>query len=331
MSELPDPLTPPDCDLRTFPFMPIDIARLFASHFHAVANDAEWRAGVTLWLKSFHQVPAGSIPGDEREQCRLAELGRDLNGWRKIKKVALHGWIECSDGRLYHPVVCEKTIEAFEKKRFFKKRSKTANDARWGSRDPVEGETPETETAKEAKTDPSRNASSNPTSTASSNPSIGSQVDSRHFDTGFTSTVEANASTSEVPPARGGADLPAEKSDEDLFWSLAKECDAKGIARSRLGKLLKLAHAGATTIPAATRLLQSCLKAKDPSTYFGATIRQIEEDAGITRAKQMKAGKKVPPWVAEWREAGETVTPVGPNQWSSRGNTYDDEGRLIGW
>lgn len=43
------PLTPKDCDLRDFQFMPMDISRLFGSRFHAVCNDAEWRAGVTLW------------------------------------------------------------------------------------------------------------------------------------------------------------------------------------------------------------------------------------------------------------------------------------------
>lgn len=61
---LPDPLVPADCDLRDFQFMPMDIMRLFNSEFHALSNDSEWRAGVTLWMKSYHQVPAASIPDD---------------------------------------------------------------------------------------------------------------------------------------------------------------------------------------------------------------------------------------------------------------------------
>lgn len=48
MTDVPEPLTPADCDLRDFQFMPIDIVRLFNSRFHAIANDAEWRAGITL-------------------------------------------------------------------------------------------------------------------------------------------------------------------------------------------------------------------------------------------------------------------------------------------
>ena len=116
-NDLPEPLAPADCDLRDFPFMPLDIQRLFNSEFHARANDAEWRVGLTLWLKSFHQVPAGSIPDDEVSLTRLAELGRDVKTWRKVKEVALYGWVKCTDGRLYHPVVAEKAAEAWAGKK----------------------------------------------------------------------------------------------------------------------------------------------------------------------------------------------------------------------
>jgi hypothetical protein len=91
-SALPSPLVPGNVDLRDFPYMPMDIARLFGSEFHAGANDAEWRAGVTLWLKSFHQVPAASLPADDVALARLAEFGRDMKAWGKVKGVALRGW-----------------------------------------------------------------------------------------------------------------------------------------------------------------------------------------------------------------------------------------------
>jgi len=107
------PPVPADLDLRDFLFMPIDIARLFDSEFHAQSSDAEWRAGVTLWLKSYHQVPASSIPDDDVACARLAELGRDVKAWRKVKAAALRGWIKCDDGRLYHPVVAEKALEGW--------------------------------------------------------------------------------------------------------------------------------------------------------------------------------------------------------------------------
>lgn len=118
------PLTPQGCDLRDFPHTPLFRSRLFGSTFHARATDAEWRAGVTLWLKSWDQVPAGSLPADDIDLCRLAELARDLKTWAKVKFGALRGWFLCTDGRLYHPVVAEGVNNAIEAKG--KQRLKTA-------------------------------------------------------------------------------------------------------------------------------------------------------------------------------------------------------------
>jgi len=129
---MPEPLTPPTCDLRDFPTMPLDAGRLFGSEFHAVSSDAAWRAGVTLWLKSWHQVPAASLPDDDVQLARLAEFARDVKGWKKVREQALRGWIKCDDGRLYHPVVAEKALAAWERKESYRQRSKKGNAARWG-------------------------------------------------------------------------------------------------------------------------------------------------------------------------------------------------------
>ena len=125
------PLVPAELDLRDFGFMPIDIVRLFGSEFHAQSDDAAWRAGVTLWLKSYHQVPAASLPDDDVALARLAELGRDLRSWKKIKQAALRGWIKCSDGRLYHPVVAEKALEGWIEKMTQRKSSAAGNAKRY--------------------------------------------------------------------------------------------------------------------------------------------------------------------------------------------------------
>lgn len=130
MSDLPEPPVPPEVDLKDFPFTPIYRARLFGSRFHARVSDAAWRAGVTLWLKSWDQVPAGSLPDDEIELCRLAELGRDLKTWRKIADDALHSWFLCTDGRLYHGVVAEGIIEAWQRKCAQRDRTEAARATR---------------------------------------------------------------------------------------------------------------------------------------------------------------------------------------------------------
>lgn len=131
---LPDPLVPADVDLKDFPYTPLFRARLFGSTFHARASDAEWRAGLTLWLRSWDQVPAGTLPLDDIDLCRLAELGRDLRTWQKVKAWALHGWIECSDGRLHHKVVAEGINEAWDAKQAQRRRTEAARRARLSQR-----------------------------------------------------------------------------------------------------------------------------------------------------------------------------------------------------
>lgn len=135
MTDLPEPLTPPNGDLRDFDYMPIFRARLFGSSFHARATDAEWRAGVTLWLKAWDQVPSGSLPDNDIDLCRLAELGRDLKRWTKIREGAMRGWVKCSDGRLYHEVVAEVVLDALGKRTKASRRGKAGATKRWAPND----------------------------------------------------------------------------------------------------------------------------------------------------------------------------------------------------
>jgi hypothetical protein len=128
----PAPLTPPECDLTDFPRMPMEIDRLFGSGFHARSSDGQWRAGVTLWLKAFKQVPAGSLPADDESLARLAELGRDVETWRTLREGAMYGWTLCRDGRYYHRVVASLVLEAWLEKLAYKLRSAAGNAKKYG-------------------------------------------------------------------------------------------------------------------------------------------------------------------------------------------------------
>ena len=86
---------------------------------------------MTLWLKAFHQVPAASIPDDDVAMARLAELGRDLKTWARIKSDVLRGWVKCSDGRYHHPVVAEKALEAWVERLLQRKASAAGNAKRY--------------------------------------------------------------------------------------------------------------------------------------------------------------------------------------------------------
>ncbi len=94
--------------------MPLDVARLRDSDLAIEATGDEFRAAVLLWCASWGQVPAGSLPNSDTALAAYAGYGRgDIKGWKKVREGALRGFVECSDGRLYHPVVAEKALEAW--------------------------------------------------------------------------------------------------------------------------------------------------------------------------------------------------------------------------
>ena len=110
------PLVPQDCDLRDFPFMPLDVLRLRDSELALKATGEAFRCAVLLWCAAWHQVPAGSLPDDDETLAAFAGYGRAPRDWKKHRSGALRGWIKCNDGRLYHPVVAEKANEAWRAK-----------------------------------------------------------------------------------------------------------------------------------------------------------------------------------------------------------------------
>jgi len=120
------PLTPSDCDLQDFPFMPLHVARLRDSDLAAEEHpEACWYA-VMLWSAAWHQLPAGSLPDNETVLARLCGLGRDLKTFRKHRAGAMRGFVLCEDGRLYHPVIAEQAIAAWEGKKQQRWRSECA-------------------------------------------------------------------------------------------------------------------------------------------------------------------------------------------------------------
>jgi hypothetical protein len=116
LNQLPAPLTPADCNLQDFAFMPLDVARLRDSDMAAYESPEACWAAVLLWSAAWHQVPAASLPDDDRFLAKAAGYGRVVKEWANVRDGALHGWIKCADGRLYHPVVAEKALESWKAK-----------------------------------------------------------------------------------------------------------------------------------------------------------------------------------------------------------------------
>ncbi|MDE2105582.1 MAG: DUF1376 domain-containing protein [Patescibacteria group bacterium] len=133
--QLPEPPISPDVDLRDYDFMPLKVATLRDSAIVDRVSGDEFRAAVLLWCASWHQVPAGSLPDDDVQLAKFAGYGRVLKEWQKVRRGALYGFVKCSDGRLYHPVVVAQAMSAFAGKRSASVRGKAGADARWGGRD----------------------------------------------------------------------------------------------------------------------------------------------------------------------------------------------------
>lgn len=153
LDDLPEPLNDTSVDCRGLPFMPLEITRLRESELVAVSSGDEFKAAVLLWAKSWTEIPAGSLPNDDR--ILMKATGYFGAAFSRIKKGALHGWILCSDGRFYHPLISDLALIAAKKR---KKRSEAAN-SRWAAERAKKA-------GKSAKPAPPRNAPADASSNA---------------------------------------------------------------------------------------------------------------------------------------------------------------------
>ncbi|MCD7096953.1 DUF1376 domain-containing protein [Stenotrophomonas sp. MMGLT7] len=126
MTSLPEPLVPPEVDLRGMPFMPLDVTRLRDSGFAIESSPEEFRAGILLWCASWNQFPAASLPDNDKVLAAYAGYPGQLRAWARIKAGAMRGFVRCNDGRMYHPVIAEKALEAWAERLDF--REMKAND-----------------------------------------------------------------------------------------------------------------------------------------------------------------------------------------------------------
>ncbi len=95
--------------------MPLEVARLRDSDLVALSTGDELKAALLLWIAAWGQVPAASLPDDDRILARLT--GYPLAQWRRLRAMALRGFSLCSDGRLYHPLIADLAMQAYAKRR----------------------------------------------------------------------------------------------------------------------------------------------------------------------------------------------------------------------
>lgn len=117
--DLPEPLVPLDHDVSMLSDFRLNVDRLLASELLAIGTAEECWAAFMLWCRAWKQQPGGSLPNDDRILAGFSGAGRR---WKQVREVALHGFVLCSDGRLYHRFLCDEVRRAYA--------SHLANEAR---------------------------------------------------------------------------------------------------------------------------------------------------------------------------------------------------------
>jgi len=116
LTALPDPPVPADCDLRGLQWIPLYGERLFCSDSWLLSSSEAKCAAMQLWWAAWKQQPAGSLPDQDRALAQMAGYGLAIDAWSEVRVEAMHGFVKCNDGRLYHSVVCELAREAWDRR-----------------------------------------------------------------------------------------------------------------------------------------------------------------------------------------------------------------------
>lgn len=112
---LPEPLVPAECSMVGNEWFPLHFGRLRKSKWWRRATDLARARNVMMWGEAYAAVPAGSLPDDDDDLAEAAGFGMDVAAFLVVKAEIMAPWSLCSDGRWYHPTVCEVVIEAWEK------------------------------------------------------------------------------------------------------------------------------------------------------------------------------------------------------------------------
>ena len=130
--DLPDPPVPMDADLRHFPAMMIEVTRLLRSEFIMSASKAGIGAAFILWCSAWHEVPAGSLPKNERIRAKLALC--DWEEWKQVRDEAMNGYVLCSDQRYHHTTGAVFVLDAIKRSLVASEKGRKGAAARWNPR-----------------------------------------------------------------------------------------------------------------------------------------------------------------------------------------------------
>lgn len=114
MSDRPAPPVPAECTMGGNDWFPWYFDRLRKSKWWRRASDMARARNVMLWGEAYKAVPAGSLADDDDDLAEAAGFGMDVAAFAAAKAEIMAAWTLCSDGRWYHPTVCEVVLERWE-------------------------------------------------------------------------------------------------------------------------------------------------------------------------------------------------------------------------
>jgi hypothetical protein len=125
----PAPFTNAKVDTDGAPAFMLDAQALLTSDLMMLSSPAEFKAAIRLWCWAwYNQEPAASLPDNDIELAAYANV--PLAAWKKMRPMALRGFVECSDGRLYHPILSADANRLHEKRVANEKRTEAATRKR---------------------------------------------------------------------------------------------------------------------------------------------------------------------------------------------------------
>lgn len=150
-NSLPAPPIGAEVDVRDLDGFMLNVERLMASELVALSTHEVIAAALFLWCRAWKQIPAASLPNDDRVIAAFSRL--PIARFRKMRSEVLRGFFECSDGRLYHRVLAAEADRAFAKKKtFHDRREKDAERLRsWRAKQPRNSDDTPVETNNETR------------------------------------------------------------------------------------------------------------------------------------------------------------------------------------
>jgi len=293
------PLVPGDVDLRDFSWMPIEIHRLRRSKAWLICKRKPELAFymINLWTAAWHDTPAGSLEDDDDVLADLAMC--EPSKWAKVREQVLRGWVKCSDGRLYHPVVADKAKDAWSQKQAQRQRTEAARLAREQKRQQTQQQ------SKPAKPTVAVAESVTDIATESNRTEQNGEGEGEGTETLYSAPDGADAAASPAAPAPGKPEpaLQAPSPVDTIFalgLPLLQQANvADRNARTFLGHLRKIAkdRGGDTAV---VRALQRCVEAQavDPVTFLQgcfkpetAAVREVDRAAKNAEAERLLFGE----------------------------------------